>query len=618
MESLKRIKLERGTRKSLSTKSSKGNHPLLNARGLQNHPGPDLDPNPAGLASNHPLKKYHHGLNDDVPKSGRQVVKRFSNPEAIRSNIRGNFSHGISRREILERRRENPEKFTQTLQHWKPGIENDRRNSYAESRPQTLPSIGKLGYNQERGFPIENRRISRQEILNRRTSFEAPKTPVQVAIRRKANSLLEPPSRIIFNPERKDESRLLKSSAYVKNAGSSCNTGKRREGFLDRREGARSVADFLTVSNRLRDDTRGLVPRPSTLPKIVHTTRNLPYESHYNIALRQPKESASREAPIYGKIRRRKLSLPAISRESILRKSTGSLQYYRDLDADSIKETPIRSYRNLAGEMKLDCKKISGTILRKSASKPAGQDPEDKADGGDKKGPTLMKDRAISRRRIINSVEESKEGNDKFRRTRDRDKDSGDVASAKESNVIRRSVNESDNKIKGVAQPKNSNLRVSTWHNVKSRSTDANAKNKSDAKQTHSTTLPLYMKSVRKTSSCTSSSIPTKIASRTAENRQPDTKTSRLEKFKKSGTVVKATKHSRSLSDINSTRSVSPAPSSSIFGFCTGRRKVQITEKKSQDADKTKEFVKGDLKLRKVGIFICFVSFFFLFIITEW
>lgn len=689
MEStLKRTKIERGTSKSLSTRAripphlksgelntqyaaTAGGKPLPYIRGLHNSPGPDLDTDALNLplvslrVTSGSLKKH-----DEVARAcaGRQVVKRFSNPEAFRSNARvtsaAATNASISRREIIERRFENVDgRLAQTLQHhWKPSaaIENERmRNSYLDSRPQTLPSIGRKSKNfavdNSSGFPpLENRRISRQDILNRRTSFEAPKTPVQVAIRKKSNSLLEPPSRIIINAERKDDTRRIEgftksSSAYLKNATTStCNTGKRREGSLDRREGARSVADFLTVSNRLRDITRGIVPRPSTLPKIIHTSKNLTSESHYNIGFKQPRESASREAPIYGKIRRRKLSLPAISRESILRKSTGSLQYYREFDTDSVdEEIPIRSYpRNLTprgSEMKLDCKKISGTILRKSSSSKLSptvcQDVKSDKSlinlSGDKKNKDVIRDlRAVSRRRIISSVEESKEKKNvvhhKLKRTKDKDYAMTEFASGvrqthspQESAVTKRSVNDSENKVVGgIKNPKNSNLKVSTWHNVKSRTNDSvsQQRNKTEQKtnpsskqQTHvSTTLPLYMKSVRKTSSCTSSSIPLKIASRSTENRQSDTKTSRLSskliKEHANAANKSVNTHSRSLSDINSTRSISPATTSSIFGFCTGRRKVPVAVKKKNDSIADKSSVEcvatlsGNLKLTKVRI----------------
>ncbi|KAK0083093.1 hypothetical protein PV325_009335 [Microctonus aethiopoides] len=672
---LKRTQNERGTTKSLMIKPkirpklkptmsetyhANSGGPLARRRGLHNSNGPDPDID----ASNSTLSRLRITVSSNVQRhdevvtgGGRQVVKHFSNPEALRLSEK----IGISRREILERRRavanDGVERHAHTLQHhWKRSDdENDRvHNYYLDSRPSTLPSIRrkskKLMDNYASGF-VETRRVSRQEILNRRTSFEAPRTPIQVAIRRKSNSLLE--TGRVINSERKDETRRIdeftkqSSSSYLKNATNTRNTGKRREGSLGRRGGARSVADFLTVSNQLRDITRGLVPRPSTLPKIIHSSRNLRSESTTDwCAVRPPKESASREAPIYGKIRRRKLSLPVVSRESILRRSTNSLKLYRERDIDSTEDefddrilNNFRQSLNDHSEMKLDCKKISGKILRKSSSSKSStyQENDVKLDGrnkilqsNEKKSESIGKElRAVSRRRIIDNVEvvgtsyKSLGSNNKLKTKQEIDYVTINFAISskttdhhKESrSLMKTGVNESENRvIRDARKIRNNQSTISTWHNVKSRTSNngnrPQSRNKSRETSVISTTLPLYTKSPRKNSNSITSTTSTKVTSKTLENRQTiDSKNPRLStKLTKDRTnfVKKSVKnpHSKSLSDIHNAQSVSPAPSTSIFGFCTGRRKVSSVVKKPSDCkDKQgmEKFLKaaGQLLLKK-------------------
>lgn len=535
--------------------------PLSPRRGLHNCSGP----NTSAVITNLPrvipipnsVKKQ-----DEVSTASRQTVKRFSNPETFRST--DVISETCRRHQILERTGEGVLRRSQTLQpHLKKSEDDNKclRTCYGDTRSSTLPAVGRNSKQIIGKYCsnfLETRRVSRQDILNRRTSFEAPRTPIQVAIRRKSSSLLEPSGRVNIS-ERKDETRQIDRSnkpsfAYLKNA--TRNTGKGREGSLGRRTGARSVADFLPVSSRFQDITRGLVPiKSSTLPKIVHTGKRVDVDDSGWYTLRgQKKESANREAPIYGRIRRRKYSVPAVSRESFFRRSAKSLRALADNpNANDHYNEKIRP----------DCNKISPKVMNRSSSsksifqqiKPDLEESELKTQFEKE-----TKSRIIKRERLKS------------------EQDYETTNHGRESS--KRGVNESEIEvIPTVRKTSDTESYISTCHNIKSNAKDS--RNRQEPRNgfknmVTSTTLPVYIKRVRKTSSCTSSSIPLRVPSRTLENRQSiETKFIRS-KSKLVKDRIKCIKKLRlsSLNDISNTRSLSPAPSSSIFGFCTGRRRV--------------------------------------------
>lgn len=132
-----------------------------------------------------------------------------------------------------------------------------------DKRPRTLPSIGRRTHQDTERTPSLLRRISRQDILRRRASIEASSRPKDVA----------------------------RTSSSFSNSG------------------------------RAAKEDRDL-SRPSTLPKIVHASRTPRLEEYSSSKTR---EAAGREAPIYGRIRRRKMSLPtgaATMRDSTTPSST--------------------------------------------------------------------------------------------------------------------------------------------------------------------------------------------------------------------------------------------------------------------------------------------------------
>lgn len=456
------------------------------------------------------------------------------------------------------------EKFSYTLKpNWKINDPNDERifknknfNDWNNERPMTLPSISKRFDTRLSGLP----RVSRQDILNRRTSFELPR-PITKGrgggggLRRKSNSLLE--TRImkdVFMDEGKDNKRLSEftkassssSASYLKNTMNIRNSGKRSESILEKRlsGGARSAAaagDFLTVSNKLSDSTRGgvIVPRASTLPKFINSTSRDSFKkiqsTRRDVNLRG---SFTYEAPIYGRIRRRKLSLPAKQITNI---------------------EPVSIIDNFK-DMKLE--NNSTKIVQKSALK---------AD----------ELRTISRKKIIQHVDEPRDDNKrKFSYAFGGGGGGGYRSRNMYSTMPSMKNSDSDNLKKN--KQLNTGL-TTTWHNVRKNNSMLSSK---EVSRTHvSTTLPLYTKSSTKSSLRTGSSIPLKIASRTLEYNRQAAVESKILKTKSNKDKTNCAKkfntgiQSRSMSDIHSIRSISPQQSSSIFGFCTGRRKVQSFKK---------------------------------------
>lgn len=767
--------------------------PLSARRGLHNSllarvPDPDTN-----SAPNSPLPRQRGGATasartlqqaSSLPRQQRSSVIGTSvrrtgsksspnvNEEYIKSSVVGRYyGHaGVSRREIIGRRcvgsqpqqshydDNGTERFAQTLRHrWiqratteeGPRGCNERVNNntlmpepWLEERPRTLPSIVRKSrggfvesYNGMELLLPEGRRVSRQDIVNKRTNSFAGDNTSHGLIRRRSSGALEVAGLSQSqttglcrndNGVRCDE-YVRKNSSFVKNAsssqqrsaqrdqqpcGSACNTARRRrDGSMERSRagGSRSVADFLTVSTRLRDMTRGLVPRPSTLPKIVHSSRGSRAESDWTGIGRSYRDLACREAPIYGKIRRRKLSLP--SRESQIRKSTSSLARFArgkssasyDSDLETADNSRTRSTREAhtdpiyrrrieasasLTDMRIECKSnpIYGRVLRtntsssKSSSQTTGaggglrevkyQETRD-ANANDRKSAqhavaaTAGREvRHVSRRRIIDNVEDTNEspigsptaGRLHTSSMREIDYATIDFGVRRSAGMTKRressssatkrnpgSTNESETKsmqrIGGRRTGGRSDeIEYTTWNRETDKSRDDRGKrgetrggsqevSSRSARCNHaSTTLPSNAKSVRKSSSSASSGIPLKLSTRAAENRQATVEsnknaaksTSKSAKDRTNYVKKSVAAHVKSFSAASSPRSESPGPSSSIFGFCTGRRKVRDAGKIDGRDEKTlSRRVRGFFVTNNFFLFrwVKFIADFYLFFI---
>lgn len=436
----------------------------------------------------------------------------------------------------------------------------------SEERPKTLPLVAKKhGKSTNLDLP-QLPRISRQEIINRRTSFQYTRSPY-ITLRRKSNSLLE--NRLLINEQKDNKvSRFPKASNFLKNQ-TLRNPGRNNSNTLERRtSGSRSVVNLSTATNTLSKITHELSPKSSTLPKIINSRVVGRSENRKpNLKL---KESANREAPIYGRIRRRQLSLPNVPRACTLSDSTHSLKFSgKQLSKPNFqfsfeKQGSKSNERYKRGfEMRFPKEKFStnGTFelqnekLKTSSRQSANSDDNSKHD-------------------CIHSI------------------------------LHKKSVTRDDSRGKILKKnPWNSQSDSRTWHNFRAnKAGDGNKKNSDDCANT-SRTLPLYTKSARKSSNWGSSGIPLKIASRGEESKK--NKSSKFISEQSNLRNKWVASHSRSLSDINSNKSNSPTPSSSIFGFCTGRRKVQIGKKNDGNP-------KSVLK-KKVRIVIIIISYYYFF-----
>lgn len=671
-------------------------------------------------------QRVQHGREerDGTATTGRRIGKNGNNKMAAPDHEeyeRGSFGcnkyyAGISRRDIIERRSvglggsnknshnndhrhhqdENAiERFAQTLRNrWSrrtivASSGGSRARDYAEKfadnntqmpepyleeRPRTLPSVVKKSRDRyvdrfyaNEALPDvllpEGRRISRQDILNRRASSFGANNSSSGLIRRKSSGALEIAGlSLSVNSLAKDErgkgdESVRRNSGYVKNTSGIqqrsgqreqlTNAGrKRRDASMERNRagGSRSVADFLTVPTHLRDMTRGLVPRPSTLPKIVHTTRSSRPEPEWiGIGRTQRDFFASREAPIYGRIRRRKLSLPTNSRESQLRKSTGSLarlarksDFHNDNELDVIiveKEPKTEERHDFSNrrrketsqlEGKSDIKKNplygrflgSNTSSSRSSFQTTGGARSREVKDNERIG-SVLNDRnssrriivvpnprelpQVSRRRIIENVgipdttvsqiPPRSSSRLQGRSIREIDYATIDRAIAERSRGAR-------GREESMKSKKSHDVVEIDKHNGKSHSAEDRGKSEDPKSKeirsksfraTHaSSTLPLYSRGLRKSSSSTSSSIPVKIGTRNSpETRQTSTNPSDIKNPRGTTKSIKdrtnyvkksVAAHVKSFGQANDLESNSPVPSSSIFGFCTGRRRVKRQE----------------------------------------
>jgi len=444
----------------------------------------------------------------------------------------------VSRKEILRRRGARDEA--------EPTSSADKDQA---RRPRTLPSIGKRMARQdgsEHGSSLL-RRVSRQDILRRRASVEASAQSNDVAASR--------------------------------------------------------------TSSSLQNSRRADLPRPSTLPKILHASRTPRVDEYVSARTR---ESAGREAPIYGRIRRRKMSLPTGAttlRDSASTSASSSLARFarsrmsgeraematratvRHL-RDPVPDPPDRS----AGfTREVNAEDIYAKVTRKSASR---QTP-----GEEKLEPI---DRTISRQRIIGKANQMDSLERRMHQDRDQDvirirRDAILVSKAdieRSRNVRSRRSDQEDSKAACRATPtwsKRRDSRTETWsrdaHPSRDSVSDRQAKCRSKSHSGPLTegprenpktgigrpmTLPSYVKIGRRTSS---TGLPARSVDEPgrASNGGTLTKQSKERSNYVRKTATRASAHARALSDAVSARSNSPDTSSSIFGFCTGRRRVQAS-----------------------------------------
>lgn len=421
-----------------------------------------------------------------------------------------------------------------------------------DQRPRTLPSIGKRARQDAERSSSGLKKVSRQDILRRRASVE--------------------------------------------------------ESLQSKKDVGRSSSSFQNSSRTAKDNRDSF--RPSTLPKVLHSSRNARQLEEY--AYSRTKETAvegkGREAPIYGRIRRRKMSLPTGA--TTLRDSTAPssilTRYPRTkTNGESRAETSTKAVRHLRDPVPDPPNRsryaddVTDDIYAKVARKVSKQvqSPTEKLEAIDR---TVSRQRIISNADYMDSLER--------RMHQDRDQDvvkikhhailvskadiermrnykvgRSDVENAKTSRrVDTTSSMKRDSKTDSWSRNKYPR-RDSTWTNEKqikyrskSQSGLAVEEQRDNSKAAvKSMTLPSYVKLRRKTST----ELPVQNADeqRKASNGGTLTKQSKERSNYVRKTATRASTHVRAFSDANSTHSNSPDMPLSIFGFCTGKRKTQAS-----------------------------------------
>ncbi|XP_039312299.1 uncharacterized protein LOC120359309 [Solenopsis invicta] len=453
----------------------------------------------------------------------------------------------VSRKEILRRRCVKDDVETTTL-HSTP--EKDQ----VEKRPRTLPSTGRRARQdtEQRSASSLLKRVSRQDILQRRATIEA-------------------------SSQLKDVAR---TSSGFPNSG-------------------RSAKESRDLS------------RPSTLPKVVHASKMSRLEEHSSSS--RTREAAGREAPIYGKIRRRKMSLPtgaATLRDSTVTPSSTLTRFSRAKANGERADATTKVIRHLRDPFPdPPDRSRSGTdnvtrddIYVKVARKSSRQAPRE-----ERLEPV---DRTMSRRRIISNASET----DSLERRMHQDRDQ-DVVRVKHDAILvsKTDIDRLRNFKTGrndLEDAKTSYCADSTWSRRKNSKTDSWSRDKCPHRDStwtsserqercrpksqselltnaqlgdsktgiRSTTLPSYVKIGRKTST---GNLP---ARNVDEQRRVSTSGVLTKQSKERSNYVRKTAtcvptHVRALSDANSARSNSPDMPSSIFGFCTGKRRMQVARR---------------------------------------
>ncbi|CAD1476340.1 unnamed protein product [Heterotrigona itama] len=582
-----------------------GVEPLSVRRALHNSAGPDPHTNSAPNSSGSTERVKRQPLTSARPTTAQEHVRRelfYTIPRDV----------AVSRREIL--RRCSKEKEARPSSEWRLVV-SDNLDEEQRERPRTLPSIARRSRREatSKGAAVSHsgvqgyRKVSRQDILCRRASVDAS----VVGISRGRGAGVSP------GQEERIESSEAKGAAFARSsAGRPRNVprpGNRWPGWgrEDERE-SRSVCDFLAVTSKLQDITRGLVPRPSTLPKIIHhASRSARIGGDDWNNPRLAKDAVRKEPPVYGRIRRRKTSLPSnggsvVSLNTLTRTGypkPGSIRI-RERAVDVEFRTTTRHLRDpvpdtpyyysatlpLVADMRTNPQRgaIYAKVSRRTSKSRQNTENkvqvtrDDSVDGIE--GETSTGRRTMSRKRIIENTRDSYGGgggsikiqSDGFQ-SEGRGKRESNETSGVESNRTR----ESDKS--GASEESGGDRRDfrSKDATQTSRSKPARVENFRSTQREigtaarSATTLPSCVKSSRKYSmEGTPGPIdcPRKLPKETSVS-------SRRGKERSNYVKKSARSHVRAYSDANSGRSNSPVATSSIFGFCTGKRKVQSSSK---------------------------------------
>lgn len=644
--------------------------PLSARRALHNSAGPDPDansaPNSCGTAERTSRgyktsgRPRNHGIT-----TGTGVNKNDNGKEstANRSIVRESivpYVPTISRKEILKKSStknddtSSGKRFTDSLRRhcWvRSTIEIDDERI----RPKTLPSLGKR-LRAERDF----KQVSRRDILRRRDSVDVVTLRAtshggstrltgksvcgKECIEVKGNTIgsNSSTSTSVSNDTR---SRAARSAGSLQRS----RWGKDEEEERDSKSSAGS--DLLTISDTLRDINRGLVPRPSTLPKIVHGSRSSRSGNEDWCYFRS--DPVKQEPPVYGRIRRRKTSLPVapsfedssnsntLSRYTKARKSSQGSRS-NTMEAHSLVGKINRRLRNHPlpdgftyraksdsnlpeTAMKITDMKKNTIYAKVSRKTGVSRDVEKKNE------PEASVHQAMSRRRIIQNAVQS-ESLDRRKLSRARN-DRNFVRTNSDKICLRSNSNSNgefsrydvivDQKRQDICRtsridPKNdyNQLDNSVWHKAhdgryrsksQSRLTEIRNSNRENLPLVASTTinrlsstLPSYAKTSRKFSA---SSVSVHAARTEPQNfddrrRRLSRETGTLSKLTKersnclkrsAGMVAAAAAvavavtatHARNRSETDTIARSKSSPvttSSSIFGFCTGKRRVQANE----------------------------------------
>ncbi|KOX71526.1 hypothetical protein WN51_02395, partial [Melipona quadrifasciata] len=551
-----------------------GVEPLSVRRALHNSAGPDPDtnsaPNSSGSAERvrrQPTSARPRNLDPTAAAQEHGVVGKSGRALAgVRREVFYTIPRdvAVSRREIL--RRCNKEKESPSgagRERWRRVSNVDDLDAEEQrERPRTLPSIARRSRKEAAGTAAHQpgsqgyRKVSRQDILRRRASVDAP---VGISRGRGGGGVSHGQEERIESSEAKGGAFARSSAGCPKprNAPRPRNAGWGRE---DERE-SRSVCDFLAVTSKLQDITRGLVPRPSTLPKIIHhASRSARIGDDWSNA-RLTKDAVRKEPPVYGRIRRRKTSLPS-NGGTINR---GSAVHLRD----PVPDTPYYSATLPLVDVRTNPQR--GAIYAKVSRRTSKNRQNEDNDGvdvvvGGIEGETGTGRRTMSRKRIIENRRDSKVDDSikiqsEGQRARvDRSKESDKSGASEENGGDRRDFRSKD----ATQTSRSKSARDRPIENFRSTQREIGTATRFAA------TLPSCVKSSRK---YPSEGTPAPI-DRQRKLAKETSASSKRGKEKSIYAKKSARSHVRAYSDANSGRSNSPVATSSIFGFCTGKRKV--------------------------------------------
>ncbi|OXU27998.1 hypothetical protein TSAR_007655 [Trichomalopsis sarcophagae] len=436
----------------------------------------------------------------------------------------------ISRKDIIRRTCSKTEdqndpltRLTQSLRkRWRRSSLVKKRNSNEDNdcpsegeeddsrRPRTLPSICRRSSGKDRDAGtmtlVPLTRISRQEIIRRTSSGNE-----EVQRRKSCGSLYNADSR--------------HAGCFVKNTGVGSTNARTRAS--DR---WRSSLDERPAMQ---------VPRPSTLPKIARSHREESQHKYVNSRTLTKDSANKQEASIYGRIRRRKASVPNLN-------GTRS-------DSNSVEEATLTRVR-----------RTGYRSIRDPASDPPNYGMLDyRSTGGGASLPNLPQ-RTMSRRRIIDNAEEARVVKSLGRVKRDKNEDE------RYTNTLPSTAHDHDRlrRRNAMAAQKNGH-----WYEPPPPPVAPPRKNsvvttpEDPSMATGSSkSLPSYVKKARK-ASC----IPLRI-----DRPRDDFASKSLNRLSNG-------QSSRESGDgVIGRKSSTGTPPYSIFGLCTGRRKVQQSRQPSR------------------------------------